>query len=59
MISLVKLLSLEVGDIIPITMPRQVPVTVAGRKFALGSIGEANGNAAIMIDQIEKGPDND
>jgi flagellar motor switch protein FliM len=40
-------------------MPRQVPVTVAGRKFALGSIGEANGNAAIMIDQIEKGPDND
>lgn len=58
-ISLVKLLSLEVGDIIPITMPRQVPVTVAGRKFALGSIGEANGNAAIMIDQIEKGPDND
>lgn len=58
-ISLVKLLSLEVGDIIPLTMPRHVPVTVAGRSFALGSIGEANGNAAIMIDHIEKGPDND
>ena len=58
-ISLVKLLSLEVGDIIPLTMPRHVPVTVAGRSFALGSIGEANGNAAIMIEHIEKGPDND
>ncbi len=58
-ISLVKLLALEVGDIIPLTMPRHVPVTVAGRSFALGSIGEANGNAAIMIEHIEKGPDND
>lgn len=58
-ISLVKLLSLEVGDIIPLAMPRHVPVTVAGRSFAFGSIGEANGNAAIMIEHIEKGPDND
>lgn len=58
-ISLVKLLALEVGDIIPIGMPRHVPVTVAGRSFALGSIGEANGNAAIMIEQIEKGPNHD
>ena len=58
-ISLVKLLALEVGDIIPLTMPRHMPVTVAGRSFALGSIGEANGNAAIMIEHIEKGPDND
>ena len=58
-ISLVKLLSLEVGDIIPLTMPRHVPVTVAGRSFAVGSIGEANGNAAIMIEQIEKGPNHD
>ncbi|MBO9695708.1 MAG: FliM/FliN family flagellar motor switch protein [Sphingopyxis sp.] len=58
-ISLVKLLALEVGDIIPLAMPRHVPVTVAGRSFALGSIGEANGNAAIMIEHIEKGPDND
>ncbi|WP_235211603.1 flagellar motor switch protein FliM [Sphingopyxis sp. LC363] len=58
-ISLVKLLALEVGDIIPLSMPRHVPVTVAGRSFAFGSIGEANGNAAIMIDHIEKGPDND
>lgn len=58
-IPLVKLLALEVGDIIPLTIPRNVPVTVAGRSFASGSIGEANGNAAIMIEHIEKGPDND
>ena len=58
-ISLVKLLALEVGDIIPLSMPRHVPVTVAGRSFAFGSIGEANGNAAILIDHIEKGPDHD
>ncbi|NIJ39544.1 flagellar motor switch protein FliM [Sphingopyxis panaciterrae] len=58
-ISLVKLLALEVGDIIPLVMPRHVPVTVAGRNFAFGSIGEANGNAAIMIEQIEEGPDHD
>lgn len=58
-ISLVKLLSLEVGDIIPLTIPRNVPVTVAGRNFASGSIGESNGNAAIMIERIEEGPDND
>ncbi|WP_204992154.1 MULTISPECIES: flagellar motor switch protein FliM [unclassified Sphingopyxis] len=58
-IPLVKLLSLEVGDIIPLTIPRNVPVTVAGRSFASGSIGEANGNAAIMIETIEKGSDHD
>lgn len=58
-ISLIKLLSLEVGDIIPLTIPRHVPVTVAGRNFASGSIGEANGNAAIMIANIEEGPDHD
>lgn len=58
-ISLVKLLALQVGDIIPITMPRHVPVTVAGRNFAVGSIGEANGNAAIMIEHIEEGPDHE
>ncbi|WP_332817015.1 flagellar motor switch protein FliM [Sphingopyxis sp.] len=58
-ISLVKLLALAVGDIIPLTMPRHVPVTVAGRSFAVGSIGEANGNAAIMIEHIEKGPNHE
>ena len=58
-VPLTKLLSLEVGDIIPLTIPRHVPITVSGRNFASGSIGEANGNAAILIDRIEKGPDHE
>lgn len=58
-ISLSKLLDLEVGDIIPLTIPRHVPITVAGRNFAVGSIGEANGNAAIKIEHIEKGSDHE
>lgn len=58
-ISLPKLLALEVGDIIPLTIPRHVPITVAGRNFATGSIGEANGNAAILIDCIERGSDDE
>jgi flagellar motor switch protein FliM len=58
-ISLTKLLDLQVGDIIPLTIPRHVPITIAGRNFATGSIGEANGNAAIMIEHIEEGSDHD
>lgn len=58
-IPLVKLMALEVGDIIPLTIPRYVPVTVSGLRFASGTIGESNGNAAIMIEHIEEGPDHD
>lgn len=58
-IPLTKLLSLEVGDIISLTIPRHVPITVAGRHFASGSIGEAGGNAAILIDCIERGSDDE
>lgn len=58
-IPLVKLMALEVGDIIPLTIPRHVPVTVAGRRFASGSIGEANGNAAILIEHLEEGTKDD
>lgn len=58
-IPLVKLLSLEVGDIIPLTIPRHVPVTVAGRRFASGNIGESNGNVAIMIEHLEEGSEDE
>lgn len=58
-ISLTKLLDLQVGDIIPLTIPRHVPITIAGRNFATGSIGEANGNAAILIEHIEEGPNHE
>ena len=48
-----RLLSLAPGDILPILLPNQVPLTVAGRPFARGTIGEANGRAALKIEHIE------
>jgi flagellar motor switch protein FliM len=50
-----RLMSLAPGDFIPVTLPARVPLTVAGRLLAHGTIGEANGRAAIMIDKIESG----
>ncbi len=52
---LTKLMTLMPGDIIPICLPNHVPVTVAGRQFAHGSVGEANGRVAVKIDTIEQG----
>ncbi len=54
-ISFARLLSLRPGDIIPLLLPQHVPVTVAGRQFALGNIGEANGRAAIKIEKMQEG----
>jgi flagellar motor switch protein FliM len=50
-----RLLTLTTGDIIPVFLPSSVPLTVAGRTFAHGSIGEANGRAALRIETMEKG----
>lgn len=48
-----QLMTLQVGDIIPITLPQFIPVTVAKRVFAHGTLGDANGHAAIRITRIE------
>lgn len=50
-----KLMSLKKGDIIPITLPKRVPVSVSGMLFAYGSVGESDGHTAIRIESIEKG----
>jgi flagellar motor switch protein FliM len=55
-LSVARLLTLKPGDTIPLHIPVTVPLTVADRHFASGSIGEANGHAAIRIDQFQKGP---
>lgn len=52
-----KLLTLAPGDILPLLLPAQIPLTVAGRTFAHGTLGEANGRAALMIEKLEKEPD--
>jgi flagellar motor switch protein FliM len=48
-----QLLTLRPGDILPVLMPAQIPLTIAGRPFARGTIGEANGRAALKIEQME------
>ncbi len=48
-----RIMTLQPGDVIPLTMPRNVPLTVAGRLFAHGTIGESNGRAAIRIESIQ------
>lgn len=50
-----QLLTLRPGDIIPVCLPNQVPITVAGRVFACGSVGDSNGRTAIKIERIEEG----
>ena len=54
-VPLTRLMSLAPGDFIPVCLPTRVPVTVAGRLLAHGTIGEANGRAAIKIDKLEHG----
>jgi flagellar motor switch protein FliM len=49
-----RLMRLAPGDILPLMIPAQIPLTVAGSTFARGSLGEANGRAALMIEKIEK-----
>jgi flagellar motor switch protein FliM len=50
-----RLLGLTVGDVIPLTLPDHIPVTVAGRLFAHASVGESSGRAAVRIEKIVEG----
>jgi flagellar motor switch protein FliM len=50
-----QLLTLQPGEIIPICLPRSIPITVAGRQFAVATIGESNGRAAICLEKLEEG----
>jgi flagellar motor switch protein FliM len=50
-----RLLTLQPGDVIPVCLPNHIPVTVAGRLFAQGSVGESSGRAAIRIEKLEQG----
>jgi flagellar motor switch protein FliM len=54
-ISLARLMTLRAGDIIPVCLPDNLPMTVAGRLFAHGTVGEAGGRAAIRIEKIAEG----
>lgn len=52
MLPLSRLAALRPGDVIPVCLPGEIGLFIAGRRVALGQAGEANGRAAISIDQI-------
>ncbi len=52
LLSVSQLLSLRVGDVLPIAMPSAVPLLVDGTRFAMASIGETAGQAAVRIESL-------
>jgi flagellar motor switch protein FliM len=52
-LSVSELMKLAPGDVIPVSLPSLVPLLVAGRPVALGTIGEHDGRAALRIERIE------
>lgn len=53
-LSLAELMQLQAGDIIPVSLTKHVPLIVAGRRIALGTVGEHDGRAALKIDRMEQ-----
>lgn len=53
-ITLAKMLKLQVGDVIPLALPQRVPVNVQGHLLASGTVGDADGRAAIQVDSIRR-----
>jgi len=47
-----ELMALKPGDVIPLNIPRHLPLIVGDRVYAHGSIGEQDGVAAFMIEKL-------
>lgn len=58
-ISIGRLLDLREGDVIPISFGPQVPVMVGGRRLGMGTVGTANGKAAIRLTSLHLDPEED
>ncbi|MCP1471583.1 flagellar motor switch protein FliM [Sphingobium sp. OAS761] len=56
-LSLAELMELKVGDIIPVTISRSLPLIVANRIVAHGTVGEQDGRAAFQIEKLAQGSD--
>lgn len=54
-LTVAQLMALKIGDVIPITLAPKVPLIVANKRLAYGTIGEQDGRAALMIEQVEQG----
>jgi flagellar motor switch protein FliM len=50
--TLSKLLALEPGDFIPVSLPKLAPLLVSGRVIGLGTLGEQNGQVALKIEKL-------
>ncbi len=53
------LMDLKPGDVIPIDLGHEIPLLVAANRFACGTMGHANGRAAIRLDRIDDLSDED
>lgn len=49
-LQLARLMNLRAGDVIPVCLPAQIDLIVAGLRFARGSAGESGGRAAVCIE---------
>lgn len=49
---LARLMNLRAGDVIPVCLPAQIDLIVAGLRFARGSAGESGGRAAVCIEHL-------
>lgn len=56
-LSLSELMQLKAGDIIPVTISRNLPLIVGDRIIAHGSVGEQDGRAAFQIEKLAQGSD--
>lgn len=56
-LTLTDLMQLSPGDVIPISIGRSLPLIVGNRVIAHGNIGERNGRAAFMIENLVQGTD--
>jgi flagellar motor switch protein FliM len=53
-IPLAMLMELKVGDVIPISVDKDVPVMVGGDRLGSGTVGTSNGKAAIKLNSITR-----
>jgi flagellar motor switch protein FliM len=58
-VPLSQLMTLQPGDIIPISFGPEIPLLVANQRFARGAVGASNGRAAIRLNRIEPIEDED
>lgn len=58
-IPLAQLMALKEGDVIPINFGADVPVMVGGDRLGWGTVGTANGRAAIRLTKLDRKDEGD